>query len=178
MKAEIKLLLISLILISLGIGLIWMGFFNGSANSLETISPNIVQREKVYVTRVVDGDTVEIEGGQKVRYIGIDTPEVVDLRRLVACFGQESSQENKRMVEGKGVFLVKDISETDKFGRLLRYVFVTGSSGESIFVNDYLVRQGFAKVSTFPPDVKFSEQFLQAEREAKENNRGLWQKCP
>ena len=127
---------------------------------------------QVLVIRVVDGDTVEIEGGQKVRYIGINTPETVHPSEPVECFGREASTQNKELVEGKTVRLEKDISETDKYGRLLRYVWV----GE-IFVNDFLVRQGYATSSTYPPDVKYQDQFREAEREARENNRGLWNAC-
>lgn len=130
--------------------------------------------QEVKVSRVIDGDTIEIETGQKVRYIGIDTPETVDPRRPVGCFGKEASEANKKIVEGKTVFLLKDVSETDKFGRLLRYVYL---KDPSIFVNDYLVRQGYAKASTYPPDVQFDSQFLQAETEARANNRGLWNAC-
>jgi len=125
------------------------------------------------VTRVIDGDTIEIEGGKKVRYIGIDTPETVDPRKPVQCFGVEAFNKNKELVERKRIRLEKDISETDKYGRLLRYVYVDG-----IFVNDYLVRQGYAYAYTYPPDVKYSEQFIQAQKEARENNRGLWKACP
>ena len=67
----------------------------------------------------------------------------------------------------------RDISETDKYKRLLRYVWIG-----DVLVNDYLVRQGFALTSTFPPDVKYETQFLEAETEARENNRGLWFSCP
>lgn len=125
--------------------------------------------QTVKVTRVVDGDTIEIEGGQKVRYIGIDTPETVDPKKPVQCFGKEASNKNKELVENKQIRMEKDVSETDQFGRLLRYVYI-----DDIFVNDYLVRQGFAHIATFPPDVKYQSQFLQAEKEARENNRGLW----
>jgi len=125
------------------------------------------------VTRVIDGDTIEIEGGKKVRYIGIDTPETVDPRKPIQCFGVEASNKNKELVEGKRVRLEKDVSETDKYERLLRYVYV----GE-LFVNDYLARQGYAYAYTYPPDVKYSEQFVQAQKEARENNRGLWKTCP
>ncbi|NMB92520.1 MAG: thermonuclease family protein [Parcubacteria group bacterium] len=124
------------------------------------------------VTRVIDGDTIEIEGGQKVRYIGIDTPETVDPRKPVQCFGVEASKKNKELVEGKRVRLEKDVSETDKYGRLLRYVYA-----DDIFVNDYLVRQGYAYASTFPPDVKYQDKFVEAQKEARENNRGLWSAC-
>ena len=124
------------------------------------------------VTKVVDGDTITLEGGQKVRYIGINTPETVHPSKPVECFGIESSNKNKELVEGKQVKLEKDISETDRYGRLLRYIWIG-----DILVNDYLVRQGYAYASTYPPDVKYAEQFVQAQREARENNRGLWANC-
>lgn len=125
------------------------------------------------VVRVIDGDTIEIEGNKKVRYIGISTPELKDPRKPVGCFAQEAADENKKLVEGKEVSIQKDVSEVDKYKRLLRYVWV----GDT-FINDYLVRQGFAQVSTFPPDVKYQQQFLEAQKEAQENKRGLWKECP
>lgn len=121
------------------------------------------------ILRVVDGDTVELENGQQVRYIGIDTPETVDPRRPVGCFGRESSDKNKELVDGKTVRLVKDISEADKYGRLLRYVYV-----DDIFVNEYLVREGYAKASSYPPDVEYRELFREAESDARISKRGLW----
>lgn len=132
------------------------------------------------VVKVVDGDTTEVqlgEGVQKLRYIGIDTPETVDPRRPVGCFGKEASEENKRLVLDKEVFLEKDVSETDKYGRLLRFVYLKQPDGSMLFVNDYLVRHGFARASTYPPDVKYSEQFRQAEVDARAGKRGLWSKC-
>lgn len=137
----------------------------------------VEQKETVLVTKVIDGDTIEIEGGQKVRYIGIDTPELHDPRQKVQCFGEESTLKNKELVEGKEIRLEKDISDKDKYGRLLRYVYIIFSDGGRIFVNDYLVRQGFARVSTYPPDVAYQEIFREAEKEARENIRGLWRLC-
>jgi len=147
----------------------------------ETLSPLIEEEqplaeekeEETYlVTRVIDGDTIEIEGGYKVRYIGIDTPETVHPSKPVECFGLEASNKNKEFVEGKRIKLEKDVSETDKYGRLLRYVWI-----DDTFVNDYLVRQGYAYAYTYPPDVKYAEQFVRAQKEARENNRGLWSSC-
>jgi len=133
-----------------------------------------VEKENTYlVTKVIDGDTIAIEGGQVIRYIGIDTPETVHPSKPVECFGKEASNKNRELVEGKRVKLEKDISETDKYERLLCYVWV-----DDIFVNDYLVRQGYAYAYTYPPDVKYSERFVQAQQEARENNRGLWKDCP
>lgn len=139
--------------------------------------PLDINGQRVKVIQVIDGDTIEIERGQLVRYIGIDTPETVDPRRSVGCFGKEAAEENKKLVENKSVVLTKDVSETDKYQRLLRYVYVMLDNGQVLFVNDHLARQGFAKVSTYPPDVKFTEQLLEAEREAREGNKGLWSKC-
>jgi micrococcal nuclease len=132
------------------------------------------------VTKVIDGDTIEIEtNGQKfkLRYIGINTPETVDPRKKVECFGKEASAENKRLVDGAEVVLEKDVSETDKFGRLLRYVYLKLDDGSLLFVNDYLVRQGYAYSSAYPPDIKYSGRLNQAQTEAREAGRGLWSTC-
>ncbi len=121
------------------------------------------------VARVIDGDTIQLENGQTVRYIGIDTPETVHPNKPVECFGQQASEENKKLVLGKNVKLEKDISETDKYGRLLRYIWV----GDTL-VNDYLVRNGYAHSSSYSPDVKHQQQFLESQRYAHENKLGLW----
>lgn len=136
-----------------------------------------VEGERAFVIKVVDGDTIELENGQTVRLIGIDTPETKDPRRPVGCFGKEAANETKSLLLDKNVILQKDVSETDKYGRLLRYVYLPVDNDQILFVNDYLVREGFAKVLTYPPDVKYTEQFLQAQREARENKRGLWSMC-
>lgn len=118
---------------------------------------------KVKSTRVIDGDTIEIEGGRRIRYIGVNTPETYE------CYYQQAKDKNKELVEGKEIIIEKDVSETDRYGRLLRYVWV-----DNIFVNEYLVREGYAQVATYPPDVKYQDNFLEAQREARENSRGLW----
>lgn len=142
--------------------------------SLLTISPTPIMYEEktVLVKRAIDGDTIELENGKKLRYIGIDTPEIKEPRKSVQCFGRQAWEKNKELVEGKLVRLEKDVSETDKYGRLLRYVYV----GE-VFINNYLVRQGYAQAAAFPPDVKYQSQFLEAQKEARINNRGLWSQC-
>jgi len=127
----------------------------------------------VKVIRVIDGDTIEIEGGERVRYIGIDTPETVDPRKPVQCFGVEAFNKNKELVEGKMVRLRKDITDRDKYNRLLRYVWV----GDA-FINLELVKQGFAYSYSYPPDVKYQDQFVKAQQEARESKRGLWNSCP
>ena len=124
------------------------------------------------VSRVIDGDTIEIEGGEKVRYIGMDTPETVDPDKPVQCFGKEASIENKQLVEGKIVRLEKDTSDRDKYGRLLRYVWV----GDD-FINLELVQLGFARVETIAPDQKYEDQFIDAQQEAEISKLGLWFAC-
>lgn len=152
-------------------------FFSDRSNNNQEGFSN----ESVLVTKVIDGDTIEVEGGEKVRYLGVDTPETKDPRKPVQCFGKEASNKNKELVEGKRVILEKDITDTDKYNRLLRFVFLplgpSTGSGQLLFVNDYLIREGYAQVLTIPPDIKYSEQFLEAQRKAREQKKGLWGKC-
>jgi len=124
------------------------------------------------VGRVIDGDTIEvdIDGSlYKVRYIGIDTPEAVHSQKPVEYFGKEASEKNRELVQGKIVRLEKDVSETDKYGHLLRYVWI-----DDMMVNARLVRLGYAQVAAYLPDVKYRDLFLQLQREAKEAGLGLW----
>lgn len=104
-----------------------------------------------------------------MRYIGIDTAEVYPTQ---GCYAFEAKKENENLVLGKEVKLVKDVSETDKYGRLLSYVYVG-----DVFINEELVRSGFAKIMTVPPDVKYKDLFLDAQAYARENKLGLWGKC-
>ena len=127
----------------------------------------------VKVVRVVDGDTIEIEGGERVRYIGMDTPETVDPRKPVQCFGAEASKKNKELVEGKMVRLEKDVTDRDKYQRLLRYVWL----GDEM-INKALVEGGFAHSYTYPPDVKYQAEFVKAEKVARDAKIGLWNSCP
>jgi len=120
------------------------------------------------VTRVIDGDTIIIEGGYRVRYIGIDTPETYP---EVEAFGIEAWQANRSLVEGKEVRLEKDVSETDKYDRLLRYVYVG-----DIFVNAELVRQGLARARAYPPDTMYQDSLEEMEAEARGAGRGMWAK--
>lgn len=135
-----------------------------------SISENKNGENIVRVRRVIDGDTIELENGEKVRYIGINTPESVDPRRKVECFGKEASKYNKELVEGEKVTLVKDISERDKYGRLLRFVFLD----DGTFVNEVLISEGYAFASSYPPDVSKEDIFKRAESKARSAKRGLW----
>jgi micrococcal nuclease len=122
------------------------------------------------VVRAVDGDTIELEDGEKVRYIGVNTPESVDHRRKVECFGKEAALFNRELVEGKAVRLEKDISETDKYGRLLRFVYLE----DGTFVNERLVSDGYAAASPYAPDISKKDFFKAVETEARQAGRGLW----
>ncbi len=127
----------------------------------------------VTVTRIIDGDTIELETGEKVRYIGINTPEIHHPTKPIQCFGQEAALRNSELVLNKKVRLVKDISETDRYKRLLRYVYLE----DGTFVNSQLLKEGFAYVDTVPPDVKFAGLFKEAMGEARGGKIGLWNKC-
>jgi micrococcal nuclease len=127
------------------------------------------------VVDVVDGDTIKVlldEDGQTyvIRYIGMDTPESTT---QIEYFGAEASTKNARLVFGKEVTLIKDVSETDRYGRLLRYVIVDG-----LFINYELVAQGYANTASYPPDVACIPTFQAAEQEARALSIGLWNAPP
>jgi len=122
--------------------------------------------DQVRVVRVIDGDTVEIEGGERVRYIGIDTPEVYPSAEY---YGMEAWEKNQELVGGCLVTLERDVSDRDRYGRLLRYVYVDG-----VFVNAELVRLGYARAESYPPDTRHCELLEQLEEEARAAHRGLW----
>jgi micrococcal nuclease len=132
------------------------------------------------VVRVVDGDTIRVEIDGKeypVRYIGIDTPETVDPRKPVQWMGPEASAANERLVDGQQVVLEKDVSEVDRYDRLLRYIWLEQPTGW-LLVNLELVRTGYAHSSSYPPDVKYQDLFRQAEAQAREAELGLWSETP
>ena len=139
-----------------------------SPEVIETAPPTSPspQVTEATVVRVIDGDTIEVDiGGRlyKVRYIGIDTPEI----------GRPGADEttivNAQLVSGKTVYLEKDVSETDRYGRLLRYVWTDEGMANAI-----LVANGYAQVATYPPDVKYQQDFLELQRQAEEAGTGLW----
>jgi micrococcal nuclease len=136
------------------------------------IQADVPDREAAVVSRVIDGDTIELEDGRVVRYIGIDTPETKHPSKGVECFGQEAYFRNQQLVEGKVVLLEKDVSETDRYDRLLRYVWL-----DDQLVNQVLVEEGFATSASFPPDISRQQSFQQAEQTARQLNRGLWSAC-
>ncbi len=141
-------------------------------------SPNTIltPETQTIVTRVIDGDTIEVSIAgaiYKVRYTGIDTPELDDTEARLCTLAQEATRYNRQTVETKTVRLEKDVSDTDEYGRLLRYVYV-----DDIFVNAELVKLGYAEVTDYPLDIKYRDLLLQLQGEAKEAGRGLWAPVP
>jgi micrococcal nuclease len=140
-----------------------------------TTTPYSTSTALAYVTRVIDGDTIEVSiDGKKerVRYIGIDTPESVHPTQPVECYGTEATAFNTSLVAGKYVRLESDITDRDRYGRLLRYVY-----HEGVMVNQQLVANGYAHLYTYPPDVAHVDILRRAQQEAREQMRGLWSAC-
>lgn len=132
--------------------------------------------ETARVVRVVDGDTLIVDRGrgeERLRYIGVDAPESVRPDTPIEFMGREASAANAALVEGATVILEKDVSETDRFGRLLRYVWLRDGDAW-LLVSLELVRQGYAQVVTFPPDVRWVEVLRDAQRVARDAGLGLW----
>jgi len=129
------------------------------------------------VVRVTDGDTIRVAVGgrlERVRYIGIDTPESVKPDTPVQCYAHRAAAENARLVSGRRVRLVLDVESRDRFGRLLAYVY---RLPDGRFVNDALVRGGYARTLTIPPNVRFAARFAALARQARRAGRGLWSAC-
>jgi len=119
--------------------------------------------ENALVVSVIDGDTIELQDGRRVRYLGIDTPEAGE------PYYSEATARNRELVEGKVVYLEKGKRDRDEYERLLRYVYVDG-----VFVNAELVAQGYAMAYIFDPDERYSQVLVQLEQYAKLKKRGLW----
>jgi micrococcal nuclease len=143
----------------------------------ETQSVEGISFEKAVVSRVVDGDTVVLSDGSRVRFIGMDTPESTTTTEF---YGNEASDYTKSMLTGKTVYLEKDVSEMDRYGRLLRYVWlslpseISDSEIRARMFNAILVLEGYAQSSTYPPDVKYQEYLARYNSEARNANKGLW----
>lgn len=140
----------------------------------------------ILVRRVVDGDTLELENGERVRLIGIDTPELHESDKLyrdaertkqdkeaIKKLGQRAYEFTRNLVEGKRVSLEFDAERHDKYKRLLAYVYLRDK--ERTFVNAEIIKQGYASLLSIPPNVEYEGLFRQLYQEARENRRGLWQ---
>ena len=128
------------------------------------------------VTRVVDGDTVhvDLEGvDTTIRIIGIDTPEKDGPYTEAECFGQEATGYTERALGGRDVLLEFDVERIDRYDRTLAYVWLDGE-----LFDEQILADGYAVVATFPPNVKYVDRFVEAQRTAREDGRGLWGSCP
>lgn len=129
----------------------------------------------IRVKKIIDGDTIDVQfpsgAVERVRLIGIDTPETVDPRRPVQCFGKEASAHLKKIIAGVAVQLESEPQnqDRDKYGRLLRYVFLT----DGTFINEQMVREGYAYAYTRFP-FAFAQRFARTQRDARIAQRGLW----
>ena len=121
--------------------------------------------------RVIDGDTIVLSNGEKVRLIGVDTPETKHSQKPVEYYGKEATAFTKRMVGGKVVKLKYDVQRRDEYDRLLAYVYLMNGT----FLNAEIIKQGYGHAYTRFP-FKYMEEFKQYEKEARENKRGLWTK--
>ncbi|MFM2381515.1 MAG: hypothetical protein RLZZ76_282 [Candidatus Parcubacteria bacterium] len=148
-----------------------LSFFSGQFSGEEN---TILQPTVAEVVSVVDGDTIKVQiGGREetVRYIGIDTPEPYRDGEP-ACFSREATKRNTELVEGNEVRLVSDHEDEDKYGRLLRYVYVG-----DVFVNQTLIEEGYAKKLSIYPNTEHAAEFARIQSEAKEEKKGLWGAC-
>jgi micrococcal nuclease len=136
-----------------------------------------ISEERPYegkVQAVFDGDTVQLETGEKVRYLGMDAPEVAHNGEPADCFGYAARRANSAMVLGKGVFLRYEGKDVDHYGRLLAYVFLA----DGTFVNLEMVKSGNACVYRTAESFGMLPEFISAQREAIKDHRGLWGACP
>lgn len=137
----------------------------------------------ILVTRAVDGDTLLLENSERVRLIGIDTPEMHDSNKLnrdaqrsgqdvevIKQLGRQSYEFTKKLAQGKRVRLEFDLERYDKYKRILAYVYLE----DGTFVNAKIVEEGYASLMTYPPNVKYADLFLKLYQEARQNQRGLW----
>jgi micrococcal nuclease len=179
-----SLLLLLLVLFAGGIG-VASSAQPGSSGAFKFSWPFGRQYDynNIAVQRAVDGDTLVLENGDRVRLIGMDTPEIHESDKLyrdarksrqdvrtIKAMGMRAYEFTRKLVEGKKVRLEFDVEKRDKYERLLAYVYLP----DGTFVNAEIVRQGYASLLTIPPDVKYADLFAQLYKEARENRRGLW----
>ncbi|HPS36781.1 MAG TPA: thermonuclease family protein [Candidatus Omnitrophota bacterium] len=141
------------------------------------------QNDPLIVTHAVDGDTLQLSNGEKVRLIGIDTPESSNNAKMrrdakrtgqdaieIVRMGKEAAAFTRNLVQDKKVRLELDVRPRDKYGRLLAYVYLE----DGTFVNAEIMKAGYAQVMTYPPNVKYQDLFLGLQKEAREKGLGLW----
>lgn len=124
----------------------------------------------IKVKRAIDGDTLDLAHGERVRLIGVNTPEMRHPSKGVEQYGREAAAFTRQLVEGKKIRLEYDAERKDKYGRTLAYAYLE----DGTFVNAELLRQGYAQTMTIAPNVKYVDLFVGLQREAREARRGLW----
>lgn len=168
-------ILIALMLANLAIGVLILRRLDAPAPTpvATTVATQQHGRQRAVVARAIDGDTIELESGERVRYLGVDTPESKANQNLSSpeFYGPEASDYNRELVEGQTVVLEADTTETDDYGRLLRWVFLE----DGTFVQAELVRNGYAFVNIIPPDDTYAGILRDLERTARAENRGVWE---
>lgn len=162
------------ILNEIGLGNLIANHQNQSTSADITEITNVSDLNQYKVESVTDGDTFKINyqgKTTKVRLIGVDTPESVSPnKKKNNNYGKQASNYTKERLEGQTVFLEFDVQQTDKYGRLLAYVYLE----DGIMYNKELLEKGYAQIATYPPNVKYVEEFTQIQKQAKENNVGFW----
>ena len=143
-------------------------------------STNMDKVEKVKVARLVDGDTIVLTDGRKIRYLYIDTPETVKENVPVMCFGPEAKEMNEKLVLGKEIWMLSDKESKDQYGRDLRMIFLAGTNTDDFAnsVNAILIKGGFARARIFKPNTLHESEAKQLERDAKDKKLGVWGMCP
>jgi len=185
MNKVIVLLLIGLLALT---GYLFSGDLDPRYHSKEEVKWTIpwgrsYDYSNILVTRVVDGDTLVLENNERVRLIGIDTPEMHESSKLnrdaqrsgqdvsaIKQMGRQSYEFTKNLVEGQRVRLEFDVERFDKYKRILAYVYLL----DGTFVNAKIVEDGYASIMTYPPNVRYADLFLKLSKEARQNQRGLW----
>ena len=171
---------------------IFLSVFFSAAQRLSVRSPSVSSQAvldkggyaDVGVARVYDGDTFRLDNGDKVRLVGIDTPESSENKKLfrdaarlghdvkkILAMGRAASQYTKSLLEGRRVRLEFDIQQRDKYGRLLAYVYRVD---DGLFINEEIIKNGYAYPMTIPPNVRHADEFKELFREAQKAGRGLW----
>lgn len=175
MRKEIKTIQIIVLIVA---SVLYMGL-----KSVHPLKEASAKDEFVYVTRVVDGDTLKLSNGERVRLIGIDTPEIhfsnkllkdskkshKDIKTILAL-GARSADFTRKLCKGKKVRLEFDVEKMDRYKRLLAYVYLE----DGTFVNAKIVEEGYAQVMTVPPNVKYADMFVKLQGKARSLHKGLW----
>lgn len=148
-----------------------------SGNRKAGLSSKVLTDTQVYfsVKKVVDGDTFWVEDGTnkgvKIRLIGIDAPESrKTFKKQIGYFGKEAKEYLTKLLTDKMIRLEYDVNQKDQYGRTLAYVYLQ----DGIFVNAELIKNGYAMVMTIPPNIKYADEFVKLQKEARENRRGIW----